>query len=149
MTNEVTAKDETYRVFAVTLGTFSDLGYTPKVYWENLKDKDIPAPDKFHIRVFWHVIDTSQSAFASCGQDLTKKIYDTEGFVSFEIYAPMCVPNSDNLSHKLAEHIRQGFRNVSTPGGVWFRDARILRVSPEDLFWRRNVVVETNFSEVA
>lgn len=151
MTDEVTAKNETYKVFLLALRAESPaiLGYVPEVYWENLKSPTIPDPTKLHFRTQWAIINTTQAAFSSCNANLQGKVYDTQGLVSFDAYAPMSVGNSDDLMHKLCQKIRGAFRGISTPGKVWYRDARIQRITPEDLFWRKSVVVETYFSEVA
>lgn len=134
---------QTFKVYAPTI-----VGYLPNVYWRN-KEVDTSANgSKFWVRVSYQTVSSPQSSLSVCVGAIGKKSYTNTGFLLVQVFAPKSTANSDDILKRLSSEIRNSFRSVSIPGGIWFRNPRILEIPPEDLFYRTNVTIEYRFDEL-
>lgn len=124
------------------------VGYLPDVQWRN---KEVPASangSKFWVRVSYQTVSSPQTSLSVCVGAIGKKSYTNTGFFLVQVFAPKSTSNSDEVLKKLSSEIRNSFRSSSIHGGIWFRNPRILEISPEELFYRTNVTIEYRFDEL-
>ena len=122
------------------------VGYVPDVRWPYVEEPETPDSSKYWARVSIQTVFEEQTALA--GND-TKRRYTASGLVFVQLFCPKSVSDSGEVGRKLAEISRNAFRCKSSPNNVWFRNARINELSPENLFHRFNVVAEFEYDEVA
>ena len=119
-------------------------GYIPEVRWPGVEEPEKPDLAKFWARVSQQTVIEGQSSLRNgdAGQR-----YTTDGLVFVQIFCP----KSDSLGmtngRKLAIIARNGFRGNATSGQVWFRNARINELPPEENWYRFNVVAEYEYDE--
>jgi len=128
--------------------TAAIVGYVPEVLWHNVQSRDIPNSSKYWARVSQQAVLESQTTLSTCEGKPGQKRYTADGLVFVQIFAPKQLGNSAQFAGKLAEVARNAFRGKSTPGKVWFRNARIIDIEPEDQFYRFNVVAEFQYDEL-
>lgn len=144
------ADAEMARVFkaAWDSGTPAVAGYIPNVEWYGLE-----TPDKVDRSQFWarfstqHIYD-EQSTLSDYVAEPFRKRYTGSGLVFIQLFMPKTIDNAVIKGRRLAKVARNAFRGKKTPGGIWFRNARINDVPAEDLFYRLNVVTEYEFDEI-
>ncbi len=125
--------------------TSSVVGYVPDIRWQNVEEPSIPDGSKFWGRVSTQTVFEEQTSLAG---NESKKRYTSSGLVFVQIFCPKSNAQANEFGKKLAEVARNSFRGKSTPSKVWFRNARINELSPEDLFYRFNVVAEFEYDEL-
>jgi len=120
------------------------VGYVPEVRWPGVEEPEKPDLSKFWARVSQQTVIEGQSSLRNgdAGQR-----YTTDGLVFVQIFCP----KSDSLGmtngRKLAIIARNSFRGNATSGQVWFRNARINELPPEENWYRFNVVAEYEYDE--
>lgn len=126
--------------------TSSLVGYVPDVRWPLVEEPETPDASKYWARLSIQTVFEEQTALA--GND-GKRRYTASGLVFVQIFCPKSVSNSGEIGRKLAEIARNAYRGKDTPNKVWFRNVRINELSPENLFYRFNVVAEFEYDEIA
>lgn len=126
--------------------TFLLVGYVPEVRWQGVEEYYAPDSSKFWARVSVQTVMEEQTNLA--GND-SKKRYTSSGLVFVQIFCPKSHIKANEYGKKLSEVARNSFRGKSTGGAVWFRNVRINELSPENLFYRFNVVAEFEYDEMA
>lgn len=121
------------------------VGYVPDVRWPFVEEPEKPEASKYWARVSIQTVFEEQTALA--GSD-SKRRYTASGLVFVQLFCPKSRSDAGEIGRKLAEIARNSFRGKSTPGNVWFRNARINELSPENLFYRLNVVAEFEYDEI-
>ena len=129
--------------------TSSVAGYVPEIRWQYVEEPSSPDGSKFWGRVSTQTVFEEQSTLSDEAGLPGQKRYTSSGMVFVQIFCPKSLAQAGEIGRKLAEVARNSFRGKSTPGKVWFRNARINELSPEDLFYRFNVVAEFEYDEVA
>lgn len=125
------------------------VAYLPEVrFADDGKDGAIPDRSKFWVRISIRVVDEGQSSLNTCEGAPGQRRWRTEGLVFIQLYAPKTATSAAPL-RKLAEIARNAFRGQVTPGGIWFRNARVVPVAPEEQSYRTNAVIEFNYDEQA
>ena len=149
-TNYVDATDEIYTLFKTQwdLKTPDVLPYVPEVRYGNNEKKGKPPSDKFWVRITIDSVNSEQTSLSTCAGKPYQRRYTDYGLVFVQVFCPKSVANSDEIGKQLASIARATFRGVATPGQVWFRNARINDLPPEDLFYRFNVVAEYEYDEL-
>ena len=122
------------------------VGYVPDVRWQGVEEPSLPDGSKFWARVSIQTVFEEQTSLAG---NESKKRYTSSGLVFVQIFCPKSNAQANEFGKKLSEVARNAFRGKSTAGAVWFRNVRINELSPEDLFYRFNVVAEFEYDEIA
>jgi len=124
----------------------SDLaGYVPEVRWQHVEGVAPPDGSKFWARVSSQTAFEEQTALA--GNDGARR-YTASGIVIVQLYCPKSLSRAGEIGRKLAEVARNSFRGKSTSSSVWFRNARINELAPEENVYRFNIVAEFNYDEM-
>lgn len=120
------------------------VGYTPEVRWQGVEVGQLPDYGKYWVRVSQQTVLEGQSTLRdpSCGQR-----YRTNGLLFIQVFCPRSEGKSMENGRKLATIARNAYRAYSTSGGVWFRNARVSELEPEEKWIRLNVTVEYEYDE--
>lgn len=122
--------------------------YIPEIRWKGDAKRELPDGSKFWCRVSIQTVLEEQSTLSTCEGKPGQKRYTASGLVFVQIFCPKSDTQAYSKGGKLAEVARNGFRGKSTPGKVWFRNARINELDPEELYERFNVVTEFEYDEL-
>lgn len=123
-------------------------GYVPAVQY-----RGVEPPGKIDRSKVWAAfttqnVDEGQNSLSTCVDQPHKRMYGGAGLVIVQLFLPKTVDNAEFLGRELAEVGRNAFRGKKTAGGVVFYNARVNDVTPEELFYRYNVVAEYEFNEI-
>ncbi len=147
-----TYRAATSDMFGVILTVWPQLaaivGYTPEVRWQDVASDQIPDGSKVWARVSRQTIDSPQTSLSTCVGEIGKLRYTEFGLVFVQLFAPAGESQSQDLLAQVAEVIRGSLRRKSTDNAVWFRNARINEIPPENRMLRANVVAEFNYDEI-
>lgn len=145
-TNYIAARDSIFNVLKTAISSFSP--YIPKVEYPMLVHKNKPDPSKIWMRASTQIVEEIQTALSTCEQVDGQKLYTSYGLIFIEMYIPRTEPNG-TLALMWATSIRNAYRNASSQNGVIYRKARINDgITPEENFFRVNVVVDFEFDEI-
>lgn len=147
-TDYVTAIDEMFSLFyEAWLAQSSDVvGYVPEVRWPGVEEPQTPDFSKYWLRVSQQTVIEEQTALA--GSD-SKRRYTASGLIFVQLFCPKSEADAMENGRKLAVVARNSFRGKTTSGKVWFRNARINELTPEESAYRFNVVAEYEYDEVS
>jgi hypothetical protein len=147
-TDYVTAIDEMFSLFnEAWLAQSSDVvGYVPEVRWPGVEEPQTPDFSKYWLRVSQQTVIEEQTALA--GSD-SKRRYTASGLIFVQLFCPKSEAVAMENGRKLAVIARNSFRGKTTSGKVWFRNARINELAPEESAYRFNVVAEYEYDEVS
>lgn len=83
---------------------------------------------------------------ASLSGALATKRYRRDGFLTVQVF----VPSGEGLSRarQLAKIVMDAYDGASTPGGAWFRNARLNEVGPDGNWFQVNVLVDFTYDEI-
>lgn len=148
-TNYVDARNQLNKLVndAWKAGAAAIVGYVPELYWQGKTEPDTMPKDKISARVTVMPVDSAQTAMGM-GSLQSKLRYTEIGIVTVQIFAPSNKGNAFENCGKLAAMIRNAFRGAETPGCVWFRNARLNPLSPDNGFERFNVVTDFQYDEI-
>lgn len=124
------------------------VGYVPNVEWQGVQPRTTPDPSKYWARVSMQTVFEEQTTLSTCEGKPGQKRYTASGLVFVQLFCPKSLGQAFELGGELAEVAKKAFRGKSTPGKVWFRNARINEIDPEDLYYRYNVVTEFEYDEL-
>lgn len=123
-------------------------GYVPEIEWQGRQPRNTPDGSKFWARVSMQTVFEEQTTLSTCEGKPGQKRYTASGLVFVQLFCPKSNTQAFEIGGKLAEVARNAFRGKSTPGKVWFRNARINELDPEELYYRFNVVTEFEYDEL-
>jgi len=149
-TTYVGARNELHAFFkarfdAVAAGI---IGYLPEVVYRNNERPTKPGSDKYWLRVSIQTVFAEQTALGECENVGTRRYTET-GLYFIQIFGPKSDNGADGKVAALADALREGYRGKATEHHIWFRNARINELTPEELFYRSNVVTEFEYDEVS
>ena len=75
-----------------------------------------------------------------------RKRWTRGGFLIFQLFTPKADGQRD--ADSLVELIRGAYEDFSTPGGVWFRNARHTEVGGDGPWFQTNIFVDFEYDEV-
>ena len=119
------------------------VGYTPDVRWPGVSEGDVPV-NKFWCRVSQQTVDEYQTGLSN-GEN---NRYTTIGLIFVQLFCPRTVDSSYWNGRKLAKIARNAFRGHTTENKVWFRNARINELDPENAFYRFNIIAEYEYDQI-
>lgn len=140
------AIDEMFDAFNVAwlANSAAVAGYVPEVRWPGVEEPEKPDASVYWARVSQQTVDEGQSTLRNgdAGQR-----YTTDGLIFVQVFAPKSDSEAMTILRRLAIIGRNAFRGHTTSGKVWFRNARINELPPEDKYYRLNVVAEYEYDE--
>jgi hypothetical protein len=123
-------------------------GYIPEVEWQGVQLRETPDIGKYWVRVSIQTVGENQSSLSVAEGINGQRRYTAFGFVIIQVFAPRSTKDSFQNGIKLAEIAKKIFRGKTTPGKIWFRNVRVNELSPENSFYRLNVVAEFEYDEL-
>ena len=144
-------RNEIFALFnaAWEANTAAIVGYVPEVRWQGVQERDLPESSKFWVRVSKQTVFEEQATLSTCEGKPGQKKYTASGLVFVQLFCPKSNAQAVELGQKLAKVARNAFRGKTTPGKIWFRNARINDgIPPEELYERFNVVTEFEYDEL-
>lgn len=140
------AIDEMFEAFNVAwlANSAAVASYVPEVRWPGVEEPETPDASKFWVRVSQQTVSEEQSTLRN---DESVQRYTADGLLFVQLFCPKSDAESMAKGRKLAVIARNAFRGKTTSGKVWFRNARINEIPPEDKFYRFNVVTEYEYDE--
>lgn len=119
------------------------VGYIPEIRFPR-----VVYPKPINPSVHWgqmslQTVIAGQAAFGANGC----KKYREEGLVFVQLFGPKSEVEAGEQQDRFAHIARAAFRGRSLPGKIWFRNARINDLDPEDEMLRLNVVAEYEYNE--
>lgn len=124
------------------------IGYVPEIRWQGIEEAEFPGADKYWMRASTNNVSTRQRGHQMPEAGLSKVVYDTFGFITLQIFAPMKSPVSWANGELLSELGQGMFMATETGGAVWFRNPRILQLNNDGTWYRWNVIADYRFSHV-
>lgn len=125
-------------------GTTAICGYVPQVFWDGVESATALDTSKYWARVSEQQVTSEQSTFRN---ESMKKRQRNHGLIFVQVFAPRSVANSMDIGRKLANYAKNIFKGKSTNGRIWYRNSRVLTLSPEEMYNRFNVVSEYEHDE--
>ncbi len=145
-----TAIDEIFARFnGVWQGASALVGYVPEVRWQGVEKAATPDKDKYWCRVSTQNVLDQQTTLQTAVAPTSGRRYTSTGLVFVQLFCPMSDSRSTERGRLLAELARSAYRGVATAGGVWFRNARINELPPDEGFYRFNIIADYEFDEIA
>ncbi|MGH8711236.1 MAG: hypothetical protein ACREVA_07960 [Burkholderiales bacterium] len=141
------AIDEMFNDFYVSwlANSASIVSYVPNVRWPNIDEGSLDA-GKFLARLSQQTVIEKQASLR--GEENLQR-YTTYGLIFVQIFCPRSDSTAMEKGRKLANLARNVFRGHSTQNNVWFKNARVQELEPEQKFYRLNVIAEYEYDEVA
>lgn len=121
-------------------------GGVPRVFWDAKEEPkgSGPRPDEPWARV---TVSHNISPQRTFGEEGNRR-FDRLGIVTVQVFTPMSIEQSVTLAEELGVIARDAFEGRSTPGGVWFRNARLQEVGRDGPWWQLNVTAEFSYDEL-
>lgn len=132
----------------VTNGAPGIVGYVPEMRWQNVEEPATPPVDQLWLRTSLQTVINEQATLSTDEGTAGQKRYDIQGLVFVQIFLPRSVATSGADGRKVGEMLVNAFRGTRTTNGVWFRNARVQELAPEDSYFRFNVVSEFHYSDI-
>ncbi len=152
MTTEyVVARKEMFALFKETwdAGSLAIAGYIPEVRYQGVEKAEKPPTGKHWARISTQVVTEMQASLSNNVFEAGKKRFEVAGLVIVQLFAPKSVATGFDELAKLGQVARGAFRGRKTASNeVWFYNARINELAPEELFYRINVIAEFEFCEL-
>lgn len=123
-------------------------GYVPDVEWYGNEKNSKVDRAKAWARFSTQNVFEEQATLSTCVEQPFSRRYEASGLIFVQLFLPKTIDNALIEGRKLAKIARNAFRGKKTESGVSFHNARIVDLSPEELFYRLNVVVEYDFDDI-
>jgi hypothetical protein len=123
----------------------SVLTYIPEIIWNGINRNEKLLTNLFWVKVWQETVTENQATFTNQN---SKKRFEVSGLVFVQILCPRQITNSVELGRRLAMIAKDAFRGHSTSGKVWFRNAQVKEIAPDEKFHRFNVIAEYNYDEL-
>lgn len=132
MTTLDQAKDEVLTAFFTA---WSLQAIPPVVYFDGLPDPARPLPGHPWAQVVIRHVSGRRVTFQPSH-------FEHTGIVTIAVYG---IDRDDGQTR--AEVARDAFEGQCTPGGVWFRDVKVVEVGADDAWYHWNVLAEFRWEE--
>lgn len=125
------------------------VGYVPEIRWQGVEEQSAIDASKFWCRHSLEIVEEQQSTLSTCEGAPGKKRYTTYGLVFVQIFCPRNLALAYRQGKLLGELAKSAYRGTSTPGGVWFRNATLKPLQPENSYIRFNVSAQFEYDSLA
>lgn len=122
-------------------------GSTPEVRYEGNEKAELPGAENYWMRASTTNVTTRQSGHRLPDEpNGSAVVYDTFGFITLQVFAPMTAPDSWSKGELLSELGQCMFMASETGGAVWFRNPRVIKQGNDGTWYRWNVIADYQFS---
>jgi hypothetical protein len=146
------ARDEVVKAFetAWQANAAAIVGFTPEVRYKDIQTRAPEPTGAYWVRVSLQSVDEVRTGVSSCPDenDQEQKRYTVSGLVFVQLFGPVNDDEAQLNLELLAVIARNAFRGKRRPGGLFFQNARINDLTPEDTKIRFNVVAEYQYDEI-
>ena len=120
-------------------------GSLPTVVYEAVGRVASPADDVPWARVTVRHTGGSQTSLAGDGP---RRKFDRFGIITVSVFHPVALARGLSVGYKLVSLARSAFEGKTTPGQIWFRDARIVEVGLSGSTYQWNASAEFRYEEL-
>ena len=124
------------------------IGYAPHVRYQGAEEATLPGADKFWLRASTQGVTNRQRGHRMPITGVSKPVYDNQGFITLQIFAPMNSPDDYAKGELLAQLGQAIFMASEVGGSIWFRNPRIQELDNDGTWYRWNVIADYLFSQV-
>jgi hypothetical protein len=145
-----TAVEQMQQLFkaAWDAGTSAIAGYVPDVEWYGAEGAAPVNREKIWARFSSQNVFEQQATLSTAAGTPGAKRYSSSGLVFIQLFIPKTIDNGVILGRQLAQVAKNAFRGKTTSGKVEFHNVTIKDLTPEELFYRINVVADYDFDEL-
>ena len=149
MTTYAIATDELNAIVfdAIQSGSIAILGYIPEIRWQHTEKPAVPDAGVYWVQVSRRNIDENQSTISSLVGKPGGQNYETFGVQVINIFAPKLDAEAGAKLAALSMLIRDAYRGVKSPSGIWFRSATSRERNPEGSWYTNTVSVDYIYNE--
>lgn len=134
----------------VMYGIVGEISFAPKTVEVRYPGKEVPtSPQGYWIRPTTIMADEVQATLSDDVGAPGQKRYNSAGILIVQMFAPKTELNSDWWLLDAATKVQKTLRQASGKHCVNFRNVRIADVTPEDQFYRYNVIAEFEFDQIS
>lgn len=119
-------------------------GAVPSILWQG-QEYGPPALTAAYARATVHHNTGRQTSLTGEGG---QRRFTRYGIVFIQIFVPVSFKNPLTIASKLGKVALDAYEGRSSPGGIWFRNARLNEIGPADGWEQVNVVAEFQYDEV-
>jgi hypothetical protein len=120
----------------------------PPIIWQGF-EPSAPLPASFYwVRIAINTMVENQTTLCSTVGTEGQNRYTASGIVVIQLFCPRSIAGSYQTGGLLAQVARNAFRGKESPNGVWFRNATVKDVSPEDAYWRFNMTCNFVYDDI-
>lgn len=124
------------------------VGSVPEIRWAGVEKPDKPIVDVYWCRVSQQTVLEGQTTLKTGIAPSENRRYTSTGLLFVQLFCPMSDAQAYDKGRQLAVLARNAFRGNETTNGVWFRNARINELAPEENAYRFNIVVEYEYDDI-
>lgn len=121
-------------------------GGDPQLFWTGVQYNYPPDSSQFWGRISEQGVTDQQTAFSFGGGNGPR--FTADGLLFIQLSCPQSDPQAMDKGRRLAQKLKEAYRNVRTPGGVVFFNAQIKNLPDDEKSYRLNVVAEYTFDEI-
>jgi hypothetical protein len=121
--------------------------YIPEIKWDNVELTNVNDKGVHWLRFSSQNHLKRQSSFTGGRQQAVGTRYTTKGLVRVEIYFSKSAYQTEDCDN-LNLIVERCFVQANTGCGVWFRNAVIVDLDPEENFFRSSVLAEYEYDSV-
>lgn len=150
MTTYSDAVNEMFTLFTAAwdANTVAIVGSVPAVYYQGVEQPGRPSRNIYWARAsIQSIIEQQTSHKIGIAPDQNRR-YTATGLFILQLFCPMSDFSSIVKGRQLAEVARNAFRGKTTAGNVWFRNARINELPPDNDNYRFNIIVEYEYDDI-
>lgn len=133
---------------AWSAGAPAIVGTVPQIRWQGTEGTSKPPVDGFWCMVSAQTVFEEQSTLKTGLAPSENRRYTATGLLVVQLFCPMSDAEAMDKGRRLAVVARNAFRGKETNNGVWFRNARINEIPPEENAYRFNIVVEYEYDDI-
>jgi hypothetical protein len=122
-------------------------GYVPDIEWPDVTNAEVDRA-KAWVRFSSQNVYEERTSLSTCVGEPGLARYTGGGLAFVQVFVPKTIDNGNALGRSLADVAKKAFRGKTTSGKLTFRNARVVDVAPEELFYRFNAVVEYEFDDI-
>lgn len=144
------AVDAMFALFNVawSAGAAAIVGSVPQIRWQGVEGTSPPPVNGYWCRVSTQNVIEQQTTHKTGIAPNENRRYTSSGLLFVQLFCPMSDAQAMDKGRQLAMLARNAFRGKSTSNDVWFRNARINELSPEDNSYRFNIIVEYEYDDI-
>jgi len=121
--------------------------YVPKIFWQNIEKVDLSDSGEHWLRFYLTNVLKRQKSLTGGREQAVGTHYNTRGMVKVELYFSKTAFQSVDID-RLNLIVERCFVQENTNCGVWFRNAIIVDLNPEETHFRSNVLAEYEYDSV-